>query len=79
MKSSKTPESGSGMPEDAGPILPKNLRLAWNWHGLGIDDNNLRKFAKHIHWLMECEYDQAWEDAVALLQELVEKARYEHE
>jgi hypothetical protein len=76
MKNSETPKSVGGM-RDIGPILPKNLPLAWNWRGLGIDDNNLRKFAKYIHWIIDCDATHGVEDAVSLLRELVDKALYE--
>jgi hypothetical protein len=78
MKDPNTPKSGGGLPEDIGPIVPKNLPLAWNWHGRAIDDKNLRKFANYIHWIIDCVGTQGVEDAVSLLRELVDKAVYEY-
>jgi hypothetical protein len=73
MKSSKILKSGGGLP----PCV-KGLPLAWDWRARRIDDKSLREFAKYIHWMMQCEPDQAGKDVLNLLRELVEKARFEN-
>lgn len=55
------------------------LPLAWDWRFEKINQNTLREFAEYIFWMMGCDDDQAQKDAVALLLELVEKARTEPE
>lgn len=55
------------------------LPLAWDWRFENINKKTLREFADYIYSLMRVEDDQAQEDAVALLQELVDKVRYERE
>jgi len=72
MKNSKISVSGGGLP----PSIA-SLPLAWDWRFLRIDDKSLSEFAKHIHWIIQCEPDQAEKDALNLLRELVDKARSE--
>lgn len=55
------------------------LPLAWDWRFEKINEKTVREFAEYIHWLIRCDHDQAQKDAVALLLELVEKARSEPE
>ena len=55
------------------------LPLAWNWPSEKINRKTLSEFAEYIYWLVGADNDQSKEDAVALLQELVDKARYERE
>lgn len=74
MANSKHQNFGVGTPRHFSSPLLDSLPLAWNWCFRKIDDRSLREFAKYIHGLIECEDDQS---AVALLKELVEKARYE--
>lgn len=72
MKNSKLSVSDSGLPTGF-----EGLPLAWDWRFRKIDDKSLCEFAKHIHWMIQCEPDQAKKDALSLLRELVEKARFE--
>lgn len=79
MAKSRHPNLGGATPRDLKPTSVNNLPLAWDWRFRKINSNSLREFANYIHSLIECGHDQAKADAVALLQELVEKARDEHE
>lgn len=54
------------------------LPLAWDWRFEKINEKTLGEFADYIYWMV-CENDQGQKNAVALLLELVEKARYEPE
>lgn len=78
MAKSKHPTFGGFTPPDMNSTTVSNLPVAWDWRFRKIDSNSLREFANYIHWLIQCGHDQAEADAVALLQELVEKAPYEH-
>ena len=53
--------------------------LAWDWRYEKINRKTLSEFAEYIYWLVGGDNDQSKADAVALLQELVDKARYERE
>ena len=53
----------------------EGLPLAWNWHCEKINKKTLSEFAEYIYWLVGGDNDQSKEDAVALLQELVDKVR----
>lgn len=79
MAKSKHPNFGGSRLPDLNSTTVGNLPLAWDWRFRKVDGNSLREFAKYIHWIIDCDATQGVEDAVALLQELVEKARYEHE
>jgi hypothetical protein len=66
----------------SGVVLPPSitrLPLAWDWRFRKIDDGSLSEFAKYIHWMVQCNPDQIKKDALNLLRELVEKARYDSE
>ena len=49
--------------------------LAWDWRYEKINRKTLSEFAEYIYWLVGGDNDQSKEDAVALLQELVDKVR----
>jgi hypothetical protein len=55
------------------------MPLAWDWQSEKINKKTLSEFAEYIYWLVGCDNDQIKEDAVALLQKLVDKVRYERE
>ena len=59
MAKSKHPNFGGFTPPDLNSTTVGNLPLAWDWRFRKIDGNSLREFAKYIHWMIECEHDQA--------------------
>jgi len=79
MTKSKHPNFGGSTPLDLNSTTVSKLPLAWDWRFRKINGNSLSEFAKYIHWIIDCDATQGVEDAVTLLQELVEKARYENE
>lgn len=79
MAKSKNPSFGDARWPELNSTTVSNLPLAWDWRFRKIDDKSLCEFAKYIHWMVQCDPHQVEKDALNLLRELVEKARYESE
>ena len=79
MKQLKHPNFEGFTPPDLNSTTVSKLPLAWDWRFRKIDGKSLCEFAKYIYWMVQCDPDQVEKDALNLLRELVEKARYESE